>query len=381
MGQWANHDTTGGVAAGDLRRSALNLLHNCAEAKPGESLLILAEDPSLGYYGPGLAEAVAQEAAAQGLKVTLHGIGFSPDADSLPPDLLAMVEAADHTLFLARLGDQLRFRAMPPGSRPIVSYALDREAFASPFGSAPYGAFVALKKAFDQLFAGAQSIRVTCALGTDFEGRAPAAPSRDGLAQEPVDVTIKRFPLSVFAPIDASAFRGRVAVAHLLCGTGSRYYSPFGIRLGSTLHAIIGEGRLLRWEGDPSDVARAEAQYAHVAGLYGIDGGIVHSWHAGIHPGCAFAGSAHDSYERWSGSAFGNPRILHFHTCGAYAPGEICWNIVDPTVVVDGAVIWDAGRIRLEAVPGAAAILERHPGLAALFERPEQRIGLGPEGR
>ncbi len=108
-------------------------------------------------------------------------------------------------------------------------------------------------------------------------------------------------------------------------------------------------------------MARAEAQYAHVAGLYGIDGGIVHSWHAGIHPGCAFAGSAHDSYERWSGSAFGNPRILHFHTCGAYAPGEICWNIVDPTVVVDGAVIWDAGRIRLDAVPGAAAILERHP--------------------
>ncbi len=69
-------------------------------------------------------------------------------------------------------------------------------------------------------------------------------------------------------------------------------------------------------------MARAEAQYAHVAGLYGIDGGIVHSWHAGIHPGCAFAGSAHDSYERWSGSAFGNPRLLHFHTCGAYAPGR-----------------------------------------------------------
>ncbi len=44
-------------------------------------------------------------------------------------------------------------------------------------------------------------------------------------------------------------------------------------------------------------------------------------------------------------------------------------------------VIWDAGRIRLEAVPGADAVLERHPGLAALFERPEQRIGLGLEGR
>ncbi len=290
-----------------------------------------------------------------------------------------MVEGADHTLFLARLGDQLRFRAMPPGSRPIVSYALDREAFASPFGAAPYGAFVALKKTFDRLFAGAGSIRITCALGTDVEGRVREAPAPEGSAPEPADVTIKRFPLSVFAPIEAAGFRGRVAVPHMLCGTGSRYYAPFGIRLASTLHAVIADGRLLRFEGEPTDVARAEAHHGHVAGLYGIDGGIVHSWHAGIHPGCAYIGSAHDSYERWSGSAFGNPRILHFHTCGAYAPGEICWNIIDPTVTVDGAVIWDAGRIRLEAVPGAAAVLERHPGLSALFDRPEQRIGLGPE--
>jgi hypothetical protein len=388
MGQWANLDATGSIAAEDFRRSALNLLRDCAGARPGETLLILAEDPGLGFYGPGLAEAVAREAKGLGLDVSLRMIGFSSDADTLPPELVPVVQAADHTLFLARLGDQLRFRAMPEGSRPIVSYALDRESFASPFGSAPYGAFVALKKAFDRHFAHARSIRVTCPLGTAFEGHVVPAPTPDGGAQEaaketarePADVTIKRFPMSVFAPVDATGFRGRVAVAHLLCGTGSRYYAPFGLKLGSTLHAVIEGGRLLRFEGEAGEVARAEAHYAHVAGLYGIDGGVVHSWHAGIHPGCAFAGSAHDSYERWSGSAFGNPRLLHFHTCGAYAPGEICWNIVDPTIVVDGEVIWDGGRIRLEAVPGAAAVLEGHPGLSDLFARPESRIGLGGEG-
>ena len=120
MGQRADHDVTGGGDAADLRRGALNLLLGCADARRGEKLLIVAEDPGLGFYGAGLAEAVAHEAEALGLVVTVRIIGFSPEADTLPPDLLSMVEAADHTLFLARLGDQLRFRAMPPGSRPIT---------------------------------------------------------------------------------------------------------------------------------------------------------------------------------------------------------------------------------------------------------------------
>jgi hypothetical protein len=355
-----------------LRRGARNLLEDCAGAKPGESLLIVHEDEGLGYYGPGLADAVGREAEALGLVVSRWRTPFSPDADSLPPDLALAASAADHTLFLARLGDQLRFQAMPAGSRAIVSYALDREALASSFGAAPHAAFVALKRAFDDLWAKARRIRVTCPLGTSFEGAvAPAAPDGAG------DVSIKRFPMPVFAPLAAAGFSGRVVVAHLLCGTGSRYYQPFGLRLDAPLVAVIDGGRLLRWEGAAGDVARAEAHYAHVAGLYGLDAGFIHSWHAGIHPGCAFIGSAHDAYERWSGSAFGNPRLLHFHTCGAYAPGEICWNVVDATVEADGVVVYEAGRIRLDAVPGAQAVVAAHPGLAALFERPDRRIGLG----
>ena len=164
-----------GEAHDDLRRGALNLLQGCAGAVAGETLLILAEEDGLGYYDDGLGEAVAGAARALGLRVEIRRIPFLPAADALPPELARTVQAADHTLFLARLGDQLRFRAMPEGSRPIVSYALDREALASGFGATAYGAFVALKKALDRLFAGARSIRVTCALGTDYEGRARLA--------------------------------------------------------------------------------------------------------------------------------------------------------------------------------------------------------------
>lgn len=354
-----------------LREGARNLLFGCAGAKPGETLLVLHESPAHGYFGAGLAEAVAEAARELGLLPSLLETPFDPGACSLDEAQAAAVAAHDHALFLARLGDQLRFRAMPPGSRPVVSYVLDRQALASPFGTADYAAFAALKACFDRLFARAREIRATCPLGTDIRGCAPGRTESGG----PADVSIKRFPMSVFAPLDAAGFEGAVAVARLLVGTGSRYYAPYGVPLASPLMARIGGGRLLGWEGEAAEVARAQAHYGHVAGLFGVDGAFVHSWHAGIHPGCGFEGSAHDAYERWSGSAFGNPRLLHFHTCGAYAPGEICWNVVDPTILVDGAAVFDAGRIVVDAVPGARAILDERPAVARLFDAPERRIG------
>jgi hypothetical protein len=359
------------IDAAAIERGARNLLMDCAGAKPGESLLILHEDAAAGYFGPGLATDIARLATAMGLHVTMMETPFAPDVDTLTPQQEAAVKASDHALFLARLGDQLRFKAMPEGSRPVVSYVLDREALASDFGTAAYEAFAALKTAFNTLFLKARRIRVTCPLGSDFAGAVTPVESSGT-----DDVTIKRYPMSVFAPLDARGFAGKVAVAHLLVGTGSRYYEPYGIRLESVLFAHIADGRLQRWQGEAAEVRRAEAHYSDVAQKFGIDGGSVHSWHAGIHPGCAFTASAHDHYERWSGSAFGNPRLLHFHTCGNYAPGEICWNIVDPTIDVDGVRIWQSGRIQIALLPGADSILRHHPEVRALFERPEQRIGL-----
>ena len=83
-----------------------------------------------------------------------------------------------------------------------------------------------------------------------------------------------------------------------------------------------------------------------------------------------------ENWERWGGAAFGNPRILHFHTCGAYAPGEISWNVIDPMIEVDGLPLWEAGRLHPERLPGGQAILDRYPCAAALFAAPDRDIGL-----
>ena len=102
----------------------------------------------------------------------------------------------------------------------------------------------------------------------------------------------------------------------------------------------------------------------------------MHSWHPGIHPGCDFNHSALVDLLRWSGSAFGNPRLLHFHTCGEYAPGEISWNIVDPTIYIDDVAVWENGCLYPERLDTCAGILTQHPNLASLYAHPHTEIGL-----
>lgn len=365
---WADPDGAAAVHAG-----ARNLLENCAGLAAGARLLILVEDPAGGFYDPALGSAVAEAAAALGIEADLRLIPFAPQAADLPPDLAEAMARADRTLFFARLGDQLRFSPSLAALRPVVSYALDAAMLGSGFGRAHHAAFTALKRCVDAALAGARHIRVTCPLGTDFEGPGADFPVEAG------EVTVARFPLSVFAPVPAAAYRGRIAQAGFLTGTGSTYYEPYTVPLDDVLTVHFEGNRITAFEGP--DACRAAAHYARVGQMLGIRHDFVHSWHAGIHPGCAWLAEAADNPERWSGGAFGNPRLLHFHTCGTYAPGEISLNVVDPTILLDGVALWDGGRLHPERVAGGAEILRQYPCAARAFAEPERSIGLAPSGR
>ena len=361
-------------SADRLRQSVENLLFGAAGIVPGARLLIVAERPEHGYYGSGLAPAVATAARALGLDVSVRDIGFDPEAlPEIAPYADAM-QAHDRTLFLARLGDQLRFDPALDSVRPIVCYALDLEMLCSPFGTTAHAALLAAKSLIDAAIARASEVRVTCPLGTDVVSNA-------GAGRVGADTSVTRFPLSVFTPVLAAGFRGQVAQAGFLVGTGARYYTPYAVPLAGVLRVGIDGHRITGFDGAADDVARARAHYQRVAALYDLDPWTVHSWHAGIHPGCRFLDSVAASPERWSGGAFGNPRLLHFHTCGAEPPGEISLNIVDPTLMLDGTALWEAGQLHLARLPGGAALLAEHPSLARLFADPAREIGLNGAGQ
>lgn len=353
--------------AAPLNPGALNLLETCAGVRPGDRVLLAVEDPAHGFYSEDLAPSVAAAVAALGCELRIVETGFHPEARRIPDELRPHFAEADVVVSLSRLGDQLRFESPSTSARTVQCYALDARSLASGFGTVPYPALVALRDATDRALAAACEIRITCPRGTDVRGRAP-----HDLA--PSDTRCLRFPLSVFSPILADGFSGRVALPGFLTGTGVRYYDPFTVTFSGEVFAHFEGGRFTRFTG--AEAGRATDHLMSVAGRYGLDHRAVHSWHAGIHPGCRFDGPAARSYEAWSGSAFGNPRILHFHTCGAEPPGEICWNVIDPTVEADGIALWHEGVFRPELVPGGQEVLDQCPELRRAFETPEREIGL-----
>ncbi|WP_162930102.1 hypothetical protein [Pseudophaeobacter sp. EL27] len=360
----------------DLRLGAENLLVNCGGLSAGDRLLVLQEDPGNSYYDKAIVEAVVTCARDMEIRTELRTIPFEPTGGPIPQSIINAMRQADRTLFLSRTGDQIRFDATMADTRPIMSYALDAEMLASGFGRAHYAGFVALKDAVNAMFAGASSIRVTCPLGTDFSG-----PGANYAPSGAADVSVTRFPMSVFAPVPAQGFSGVLMQEGFLVGTGSKFYEPYGCDLKEPLAVHFTDNHLTHFKGHEMDVHCAQMHYAEVGQKFNIDPMSMHSWHAGIHPGCAYTLPAADNYQRWSGGAFGNPRLLHFHTCGDYAPGEISLNVLDPTILIDGIAVWKDGVLDPNLVPGGSDLIAQYSSIKTVFDSPAQEVGQGHTGR
>ncbi|MEM7718017.1 MAG: hypothetical protein AAF222_02345 [Pseudomonadota bacterium] len=354
----------------DPSAGARNLLLNCAGCQPGDRVLIVFEAEEHGYFDRDVLHTVQREALRLGLEVSSFDVGFKPTRNRLPSALTKRLGLYDVVLFLARLGDQLRFSNLPKGPKFIVCFASNRYLLGSRFGRANYDALCRVKQAIDSAIHSAQHVTLRCPNGTQVTGHV-----RDK-SVAPQDTTALRFPMSVFSPVAANAFSGQVALGGFLTGTGSSYYDDYSVEFEGPVFAEVKAGRLVAFHGAPSDVSRANAQYDRVSETFGLDRNCVHSWHAGIHPGCGFPWDLRRNYELWGGAAFGNPRVLHFHTCGADAPGEISWNVFDPTIEVDGVCVWENGRLQIERLTNGCDILDDFPGLRPLFADPDRNIGL-----
>ena len=355
-----------------LHKGIDNLLINCIGAKPGDSLAIISEQDVSDYYSTTLDSVIAARARSQLLEVHLLAAPILEAVNVFPDEIRQVIESTDHTLFLSRIGDQVRFSELGDTGSITICYALDEESFATSFCSAHYEFFMLLRRRVDAAVFGGKEITIRCASGTLLHGIS----AEETLGTTNDDVTIKRFPLSVFRPIPANTFSGKIALTRWLTPTNSRIYEPEAVLIDGVVFALVENGRIIDFEGASGEVDKVRAHYKIVADKFNIQADLIHSWHAGIHPQNGYFGIATDNLARWAGSTFGNPRYLHLHTCGDYPPGEICMSVFDPTITVDGVDLWRDGRFIFAESTEIKALQSDYPGMQQLFENPVMEYGL-----
>ena len=349
---------------------ARNLLR-AAKLTAGDHLLLLCEDPALGWYDDQAPRLVANIARELGASVTIERTG-APDnrfIDGL--DESALTSAAyDCCIFFTRIGDQLRFKPTDDQRRRVMCYARTLEMLASDYGRVEYAATVDLKDTIDELLAEAP-ITISCPFGTRLSG------TNNVTVEDTDEVTITRFPMGVHAPIDATTFSGEIRLVRYLTSTGSRTYEPLWIELDGPVTAEVRNGRIVGYRGDTGTVSEIEHHYRRIAEQFALEEDVVHSWHAGLHPGSRSMEPATVDPDRWSNTVFTNPRFLHFHTCSdRVMPGEICWMVLDPTIAVGGVPLWRDGVLLVDAFSETRACLDRWPELISLFANGNADVGL-----
>jgi hypothetical protein len=341
----------------DPREGARNLLLNCLGVRPGQRIVIAAEDPAEGFYDAFAATCILEVADELGCRASLLPCPRVCGPEAVPPAILEAAEGADHIVFQAQAGDQARFTELPGSAGKTMSYALDIGLLGSEFCTLHHGFMREVLERFEAQLNAARSWRITCPNGTDVSGT--QIPAEDS-AGEVQDFTLLLFPVPIHRPVSCATMNGRVAVAHWLMSTANHVYEDSFLELDEPLMAVVEAGRIADFEGPKDLVRRVRSHYRRVADLYGIEEEVVHSWHAGIHPKAFYPLSATSNIERWGSVAFANPRYLHFHTCGNYVPGEIAWSLFDAEVELDGTIYWEAGRFTFLDNPGVRGRLDHY---------------------
>lgn len=92
---------------------AKNLLLNCVEARPGQSILIAGEDIPDAHFDPALYSVVADVAQSFGLEATVVIGPETKGREDFPEQVSEAIADTDQTILFTRLGDQNRFSPTP----------------------------------------------------------------------------------------------------------------------------------------------------------------------------------------------------------------------------------------------------------------------------
>lgn len=356
----------------DPRKGARNLLCNCLNVKSGDTVSIITEDTSHGFYDAFAAQCISEVARELGCLPRKIPCPLIDGPHDIPETVKSAITESEHVIFQARAGAQIRFASLSGKATKTISYALDIGFLGSRYCTIHQGLMEEILVRFEADLDSTKTWRITCPLGTDVSG---IQEIRENPSEPVEDFTLGLFPIPIFRPVLCNTMTGRVVVSRFLMSTANRHYDDSYLILEEPVTVFIEAGRIVDLEGASKTVTKFREHYRRVSSLLKIDGDVVHSWHTGIHPAAFYPLPASVDIDRWGMIAFANPRYTHFHTCGNYAPGEIAWAVFDTTIYLDNQEYWKDGRFVFLDRPEISGLLPQFGYNETIF-RQRKDIGI-----
>ncbi len=365
MKQAGNEVSLDGV---DTDAGARNLLQTCIGVKPGDSVLLVGENGPKAFFDPAICDLIADSVWAMDAEAEIFIAPEIDGPDDFPADLSDLIAQKDHTIFLSRIGDQVRFSDMSGGGSKTMCYLRDADYLGDAYSRVPYGVFAEVLPLLMAEFDVVETITLRCPKGTDLtidmQGIRPDFDDGKGPA---TDFTVKLFPILIYPPITCSGMTGRIALGDWLMSTSTTLYDDSLMTLTSPLIATVESGRIVRIDGDRDEVQRVERHLLNLAGNDADAAFKLNSWHTGIYPRTFYRGDPAENIESWADIVFGNPRYTHIHMCGA-DPGHVALSLFDTHIEFDGVPFWKDGDFKFLQRPECQALLDKYNCPAKAFE-------------
>ncbi len=352
-------------------KGARNLLIDYLRVQAGDLLLLVREtDETL--YSNTVGDVIASTARHLGAELIELAEPLIQDASEFPGSVSRAMQSAQHTVFLSRLGDYVRFIALPGSGSKTTCYIYDLAQLASPYASISHTLLASLRDRLETELMAADHWHITCPLGTDISGQFSWASLAGGDDDE---LLVDLFPVSTFKPIPCNTANGVVALSRWLMPGGSTKMEDQNLAFDGTVLCKVRDGSIVQFEGDVSASVEVSTHYDRVADTLGINRNRVHSWHLGINPQTYFAKPAEADMDTWCAMSFASPRYLHFHTCGDEPPGEIAWSLFNCSVSIDDQRYWENGEFIWLQREDNKALIQQYPDCEPLLQ-PSLSIGI-----
>lgn len=331
-----------------------NCVENCADVKPGQSVYVVSEE---GAADPALVEAVAVRARDRGgdVKVVWGPVIPRDRRDEIPEHVLDAYAKAD--VLFAHYPTLKREALHPhfPGERRVrvPNRARTVELMSSDWAAFPYSVQRAMQLAIDDMSAPGRSWRITSPAGTDIRGRFgdPNSTMAEAYFVEEEDGRARRnFPGGVHSPVMAVETEGVIVADHVARFGGMNRTDPLVVE--------IREGRVVSVKGGDEEGRMAAAVQA--------TNGFIDSWHAGVNPKTVVPIDRRADPVEWYTYSHCSPMIVHFHVGRCHDPIDVaCFH---QTVTVDGATLYDAGRLDIWDHPDVDPVVARANVAASMLE-------------